>query len=138
MIDEKSVVYLIVLFAMLMLPHQVSGQSGAPEMQLRRSVPPDTESMVSSASLWLNREGQCRTNRVPALELLTVPQHGTVRFATVDAGVPKGSGCANSVGGEGVFYRPTPGFVAQDQFTYNYPADPMAFDVLGPLEGRGS
>ena len=88
--------------------------------------------MVSSAALWLNREGQCRLNRIPALELLTPPQHGAVRFATVDVGVPKGSGCANSVDGQGIFYRPAPGFVGQDQFTCTAPADSMVFDWLGP------
>jgi hypothetical protein len=29
-------------------------------------------------------------------------------------------------------YRPDPGFVGKDKFTYNSPTDPMAFDVVGP------
>jgi hypothetical protein len=103
----------------------------APETQIRRSVPGDVESMVSSSSLWLNREGQCRANHIPALELLRSPQHGTVRFATVEVGIPKGSGCANAVAGQGVFYRPAPGFVGQDQFTYNVPTDAMTMDWVG-------
>jgi hypothetical protein len=28
-------------------------------------------------------------------------------------------------------YRPDPGFVGKDRFTYNSPTEEMAFDVLG-------
>jgi hypothetical protein len=95
--------------------------------------------MVSSASRWRYREGegqvQCSPNGIPALELVTPPKHGTVRFVLADLGVPKGSGCINSVYGQAVMYRPDAGFVGRDQFTYNVPNDPMAFVHLGRPPG---
>jgi hypothetical protein len=63
------------------------------------------------------------------------PKHGTVRFVAADLGIPKGSGCINSVYGQAVMYRPDPGFVGRDQFTYNVSADPMAFVHLGRPAG---
>ena len=95
--------------------------------------------MVASASQWRYREGeaqvQCSPNGIPALELVTPPKHGTVRFVYADLGVPKGWGCINSVYGQAVLYRANPGFVGRDQFTYNVPADSMVFDYLGRLPG---
>jgi hypothetical protein len=136
----KTAVYLLLpLLVTVMVPGQVWGQSDAPGTKLRRSVPPDTETMLSSASRWRYREGegqvQCSPNGIPALELVTPPKHGTVRFVTADLGVPRGSGCTNSVYGQAVLYRPDPGFVGKDQFTYNVPADPMAFVHLGRPPG---
>jgi hypothetical protein len=136
----KTAVYLLLpLLVTVMVPGQVWGQSDAPGTKLRRSVPPDTETMVSSASRWRYREGegqvQCSPNGIPALELVTPPKHGTVRFVAADLGVPRGSGCTNSVYGQAVLYRPDPGFVGKDQFTYNVPADPMAFVHLGRPPG---
>jgi hypothetical protein len=136
----KTAVYLLLpLLVTVMVPGQVWGQSDAPGTKLRRSVPPDTETMVSSASRWRYREGegqvQCSPNGTPALELVTPPKHGTVRFVAADLGVPRGSGCTNSVYGQAVLYRPDPGFVGKDQFTYNVPADPMAFVHLGRPPG---
>jgi len=137
---SKTAVYLVLaLLVTPMVPGQMWGQSGAPGTKLRRVVPPDTETMVSSASQWRYREGegqeQCSPNGVPALELVRPPKHGTVRFVFADLGVPKGSGCINSVYGDTVLYRPNPGFVGKDQFTYNVPADPTAFVRLGPPPG---
>jgi hypothetical protein len=31
-----------------------------------------------------------------------------------------------------VLYHPAPGFVGEDQFTYDSPAEPMAMDVIRP------
>jgi hypothetical protein len=135
----KAVLCLILLFATVIPPGKVWGQSGGPGTKLRRNVPPDTETMVASASRWRYREGEgqreCSPNGIPALELVTPPKHGTVRFVAADLGVPKGSGCINSVYGQAVLYRPDPGFVGKDQFTYNVPDDPMAFVHLGPPPG---
>ena len=136
----KTAVYLLLLLLVtIMVPGQVWGQSGAPGTKLRRVVPRDTETMVSSASQFRYREGegqkQCSPNGVPALELVTPPKHGTVRFVFADLGVPKGSGCINSVYGEAVMYRPDPGFVGRDRFTYIVPADLMAFNYLGRPPG---
>jgi hypothetical protein len=134
----KTAAYLL-LPLFVMAPGQVWGQSGSPGTKLRRSVPRDTETMVSSASRWRYREGegqvQCSPNGIPALELVTPPKHGTVRFVTADLGVPRGSGCINSVYGQAVLYRPDPGFVGKDQFSYNVPYDPMAFVHLGRPAG---
>ena len=102
-------------------------------------MPPDTETMVGSASRRRYREGegqrQCSPNGNPVLELVTPPKHGTVRFVDADLGIPKGSGCINPVYGTAVLYRPNPGFVGKDRFTYNVPVDPMAFEHLGRPPG---
>ena len=135
---EKTAVCLLLLL-LVTVPGQVQGQSGAPGTKLRSVVPPDIETMVSSASRWRYREGegqqQCSPNGIPALELVTPPKHGTVRFVVTDLGVPKGSGCINSVYGQAVLYRPDPGFVGKDQFTYTVPDDPTAFVHLGRPPG---
>jgi hypothetical protein len=106
---------------------------------LRRAVLRDTERMVASASQYRIREGEgnqlCTSNGVPALELVTPPKHGTVRFVLADLGIPKRSGCKNSVYGQAVMYRPDPGFIGHDRFTYNVPVDPTAFVHLGPPPG---
>jgi hypothetical protein len=106
---------------------------------LRRAVLRDTERMVASASQYRIHEGEgnqlCTSNGVPALELVTPPKHGTVRLVLADLGIPKGSGCKNSVYGQAVMYRPDPGFIGRDRFTYNVPVDPTAFIRLGPPPG---
>jgi hypothetical protein len=136
---KTAVCLLLPSLAMVMTPGQVCGQSGAPGTKLHRVVPPDTETMVASASRFRYREGegqkQCSPNGIPALELVTPPKHGTVRFVVADLGVPKGSGCINSVYGQAVLYRPEPGFVGKDRFSYNVPADAMAFDYMGRPPG---
>ena len=137
---EKTAVYLLLLVLVtVMVSGHVWGQSDAPGTQLRRVVPPDTETMVSSASRWRYREGegqrQCSPNGNPVLELMSPPKHGTVRFVDADLGIPKGSGCINPVYGKAVLYRPNPGFVGKDRFTYNVPVDPMAFEHLGRPPG---
>ena len=137
---SKTAVYLLLLLLVTaLLPVDVWGQSGAPGTKLRRSVLRDTETMVASASRWRYREGeaqvQCSPNGIPTLELVSPPQHGTVRFADADLGIPKGSGCINPVYGKAVFYRPDPGYVGKDRFVYNVPDDPMAFIHLGRPAG---
>ena len=137
---SKTTVYLLLpLLVTVIVPGHVWGQSDAPGTKLRRVIPSDTETMVSSASRWRYHEGegqrQCSPNGIPALELVTPPQHATVRFVFADLGVPKGSGCINSVYGQAVLYRPNPGFVGKDRFTYNVPVDPMAFEHLGRPPG---
>ena len=135
----KATLCLIGILTIVVPPTQIWGQSGAPGTKLRRLVPPDTETMVSSASRWRYREGegqrQCSPNGNPVLELMSPPKHGTVRFVDADLGIQKGSGCINSVYGKAVLYRPNPGFVGKDRFTYNVPADPMAFEHLGRPPG---
>jgi hypothetical protein len=136
-VAKTAVCLLLPLLVTVMVPGQVWGQSGAPGTKLRRVVPRDTETMVASAVRYREQEGSgyCTPNGVPALEVITPSKHGTVRFVTADLGVPKGSGCVNSVYGQAVLYRPEPGFVGKDQFSYNVPADPMAFVHLGPPPG---
>ena len=137
-IVAKSPVYLLILVsAVVVLPVQALGQGGPQETTYRRSVPRDAETMVGSAARWRHREGAglCNTWYIPTLELVTPPKHGTVRFVTTDVGAPRGSGCTNSVYGQAVLYQPAPGFVGEDQFTYNNPPDPMAFEHVGPPSG---
>ena len=136
----RAVVCLLLpLLVTVIAPGQVWGQSGPPGTKLRRVVPPDTETMVASASRWRYREGegqrQCSPNGIPDLALVTPPEQGTVRFVDADLGIPKGSGCINSVYGRAVLYRPNPGFVGKDRFVYNVPTDPMAFEHLGRPPG---
>jgi hypothetical protein len=140
MSGAKGVVCLLLpLLIAVMVPGQVWGQLDAPGTKLRRVVPRDTETMVSSAAQWRYREGegqrQCTPSAIPALELVTPPEHGAVRFIDADLGVPKGSGCINSVYGKAVLYRPNPGYVGKDKFISNVPADPMTFDRLGRPPG---
>ena len=122
----------------MIIPGQVWGQGwkgGAQETTLRRSVPRDAETMVSSAARWrplTAGSNICSTWYIPVLELVTPAKHGTVRFVTTDIGAPRGSGCINSVYGQAVLYRPAPGFVGEDQFTYNAPGDATAFNWLTP------
>jgi hypothetical protein len=124
---------LLLLMVTAMVPGRVWGQAGPQETTLRRSVPRDAETMVSSASRWRSQGGAglCSTWYIPALELVTPPKHGTVRFVSTDIGVPRGSGCSNSVYGQAVLYHPAPGFVGEDQFTYNSPDEPMAMNWTG-------
>jgi hypothetical protein len=129
----------LVLLAMVMVPGQIWGQSDAPGTKLRRLVLRDTETMVASASQYRTQEGAgyqlCTPNGVPALELVEPPKNGSVRFVVADLGIPKGSGCKNSVYGQAVMYRPNAGFVGRDRFTYTVPVDPTAFVRLGPPPG---
>ena len=53
-------------------------------------------------------------------------------IVVADLGIPKGSGCTNSVDGQAVIYPPDDGLVGKDRFTYRVPADPTAFVYLGP------
>jgi hypothetical protein len=89
----KTAVWLLLL-VMVIVPGQIWGQSEAPGTKLRRVVPRDAETMVSSAAQWRYREGegqrQCTPNGIPGLELVTPPEHGTVRFIDADLGIRKG------------------------------------------------
>jgi hypothetical protein len=138
MSTAKTAVCLLLL-AMVVGPGRAWGQSDAPGTNLRRIVPRDTETMVASASQFRIQEGAgyqlCTPNGVPALELVEPPKHGAVRFVQADLGIPKGSGCMNSVYGQAVMYRPDPGFVGRDRFIYTVPGDPTAFNRLGPPPG---
>ena len=74
----KVGVYLLLLVLVtVMVPGYVWGQSDTPGVKLRRVVPPDTETMVSSASRWRYREGeaqrQCSPNGNPVLEIVSPP-----------------------------------------------------------------
>jgi hypothetical protein len=133
-VAKWPVCLLILLSAAVVLPAQAPGQGGPQETTYRRSVPHDAETMVGSAVRWRYQGGPglCSTWYIPALELVTPPKHGTVRFVTTDVGAPRGSGCSNSVYGQAVLYHPAPGFVGEDQFTYNSPAEPMAMDTIRP------
>jgi hypothetical protein len=123
-----------------MAPADVYAQSDASGTKLRRVVPHDTETMVASAAQWRYHEGeaqrQCIQNGIPALELVTLPQHGTVRFVDADLGIPKGSECINPVYGQAVMYRPEPSFVGKDRFSYHVPSDPTAFEHYGRPAGQ--
>lgn len=101
--------------------------------EMRRAVAPNVESRVGSTAMWHIKggNGRCESRGTPTLEIVAPPMHGTVRFDTADVGIPKGSGCSNSVYGTVILYTPAPGFVGQDQFTLNRVRDPMAFNWIG-------
>jgi hypothetical protein len=104
----------------------------APPGSRARIVPRDAETRVGWAANWRQRTpGVCTVWFIPTLELVNPPKHGTVRFVTADVSPQSRSGCDNSVTGVAVMYRPNPGFVGEDQFTYNRPVDPMTDNKLG-------
>jgi len=111
---------------------QVRGQTAATSTS-HHAVPRDTETRVGSQGMWkkYGNSTSCMTNFLPTLQLITPPTHGTVRFATGDV-LPDGSGCSAPFSGTVVWYRPNPGFVGDDQFTYQNQADPMAMNRVGP------
>jgi hypothetical protein len=132
-LTSAGVVALLLLLGAMIGASQVWGQSPAPATQIRRVVPRDTEIKIGSqvALKYYQGDTLCMARYIPTLELVTPPSHGTVRFDTADVGVPKGTGCSNSVTGTVVLYQPAPGFVGPDQFTYKLQADPMATDWVG-------
>jgi hypothetical protein len=101
--------------------------------QVRRTVPPDVESKVGSTAMWHIKggNGRCSSRGTPTLDIINPPKHGTVRFDTADVGIPKGSGCSNSVYGTVILYKPAAGFAGEDQFTLNRVRDAMAFNWIG-------
>jgi hypothetical protein len=101
--------------------------------KVHRTVAPNVESRVGSAAMWHIKggNGRCSARGTPTLEITAPPMHGTVRFDTADVGIPKGSGCSNSVYGAVILYTPAPGFVGEDRFTLNRVRDPMAFNWVG-------
>ena len=110
--------------------------ANAQEMPVaHRSVPRDIETRVTTASMWQIKggNGRCQSRGTPALEIISAPSHGTVRFVQGDVGIPEGSGCSNSIYGVVVLYQPAPGFVGTDQFTYHRLRDPMAMNWVGSV-----
>ena len=93
-VSKTAVYLLLVLLVTAVVPVHVWGQSGTPGTKLRASVLRDTETMVASASRWRYHEGeaqvQCTPNGIPALELVSSPRHGTVRFVDADLGISFG------------------------------------------------
>jgi hypothetical protein len=119
---------------MLALAFGLAAPAMAQDMlEMRRTVPPNVESRIGSAAMWHIKggNGRCAARGTPTLEITAPPMHGTVRFDTADVGIPKGSGCRNSVYGVVILYTPAPGFVGQDQFTLNRVRDPTAFNWVG-------
>jgi hypothetical protein len=101
----------------------------------RVTVPRNVETKVGQNFNWTTRGSStlCMTRYIAALELVTPPSHGTVRFSTGE-GNPANSGCSNTFTGAIVLYKPMPNFVGTDQFTYKIPADPMTFNHVGPSQ----
>ena len=114
----------------------LAAEANAQEMPVaHRSVPHGVESRVAAASIWHIKggNGRCQSRGTPALEIVSAPSHGTVRFVQGDVGIPEGSGCSNSIYGVVVLYQPAPGFVGTDQFTYNRVLDAMAMNWVGSV-----
>jgi hypothetical protein len=99
-----------------------------PVDQLHRTVARDAETRIIWAALWRrNPNNVCTARFIPQLELVAAPAHGIVRFMTTSR-IPTKSGCGNTVYGTALMYRPNPGFVGRDQFTYYLPPEPMTTD----------
>jgi hypothetical protein len=114
----------------------LTSEANAQQMPVaQRSVPRGVESRITAASMWQIKggNGRCQSRGTPALEIISAPSHGTVRFVQGDVGIPEGSGCSNSIYGVVVLYQPAPGFVGVDQFTYNRVRDPMAMNWVGSI-----
>jgi len=140
----RKVLYLIAGFAVVFGNAQIAAYGDnlstnrtEQNTTTKRKVTSGVEAMVGSASGY--RTGGsgslCSEYYIPALQVVDPPKHGTVRFDSILT-IPKGSGCANPVHGQGVFYRSSDGYVGQDQFTYHRPDNPTAFDWLGGPPGN--
>jgi hypothetical protein len=57
---------------------------------------------------------------LPALTIVIPPGKGTVRFDTAEFKPPQ---CTNTIKATAVFYKPSPGFVGQDLFTFERKGD---------------
>jgi hypothetical protein len=117
----------------------ITGEAQAPTSvpveQLHRTVSRDPETRIARFGFWtVDKNSACTAYYIPKLELVAAPAHGTVRFVTASF-TPARSGCNNSIYGTRVVYRPNPGFVGQDQFTFNLPPDPMLTNWTGPGPG---
>ena len=86
--------------------------------QRAATVPRDTETRVNVHDNYTNSGAFCVANGVPTLSLTVPPKNGTVRFAPTKV---KHTDCPNETDAVGVFYRPNPGFVGQDQVVYEKP-----------------
>jgi len=89
-------------------------------VEVHKDVPRDTEVRVRVHHDVAKSQGStdCGVVRLPELTMETPPSRGTVRFATTSA---KAQMCANDTEATGVFYKPAPGFVGEDQFRYKTP-----------------
>jgi hypothetical protein len=106
------------------------GQSGPPVVQHRR-VLHDTDTRVGwFANYQRDDNGNCSARFIPTLNIVTPPAHGLVQFVTESRVLPR-TGCNNPFYGMAVMYRPSPGFVGEDQFTITRPDDPMAMIHVG-------
>ena len=127
---------MLIMIAALLNPISAWAQSSSPTTAIQRSVPRDAETQVFWSGNWRTLPpAACAINFIPALTLVSPASHGTVRIGTAE-NTPRGSGCQNAITGAAIFYRPNPGFVGQDQFTFNLPGDPMARTWLGPPPGN--
>lgn len=88
----------------------------AQPVRLDRTVPHDIESRLANYSSFLPpTTPYCRAYLLPALTIMAPPTNGTVRFDTVQVKPPE---CANSIEATAVFYKPRPGFLGNDQFSF--------------------
>jgi hypothetical protein len=131
--DIPKLLVAVVLFASAATATADAEQQSTPPVvgRIHRTVTHDVETRITWGAVYSrNGIGVCRARFMPQLEIVTAPAHGTVRFVTA-AAIPHNSGCDNSVYGTAMMYRPNPGFVGQDQFSYNFPTDPTVMDWIG-------
>jgi len=102
--------------------------------EIRRAVPPNVE---SSSAMWHIKggNGRCASRGTLHWKSRLRPCTAPSVLIPPDVGIPKGSGCSNSVYGTVILYTPAPGFVGQDRFAINRVRDAMAFDWIGPPPG---
>jgi hypothetical protein len=138
-VTKRKILYAIAGFAVLSngVPIAAYGDNlstNRPEQNTatKRRVTSGAETMVASSSGYRSGGpgGLCSEYYIPALQIVDLPKHGTVRFDSILT-IPKGSGCPNPIHGRGVFYRSADGYTGEDRFTFYRPDNPMAFDWVG-------
>jgi len=68
----------------------------------------------------------CVSKAIPDLSIQTAPTNGNVGFAATRA---QPAGCPNMIDVMGVYYRPKPGFLGDDQFVYRQQSSGQSFLV---------
>jgi hypothetical protein len=86
--------------------------------EVRKVITREIESHMTSSRSYAGggRNGNdCVLIELPQLTLAVSPRHGTATFQQTEE---KPQPCPNSIRVMGVFYKPHPGFVGEDQFTF--------------------
>lgn len=87
-------------------------------LAIKRTVKKDTETMVvvhSNAFKPNATQLNCNQGGDVKIEITTPPKNGTLSFRPAKE---KPANCTNELQGTGIFYKPNPGFIGTDTFSY--------------------